>query len=67
MFPDGMTVRVAVRTALEPDALVVGPSPPDLRGMEISNPVIVVEVLSSSTAADDHGIKLDGYFSRRSV
>ena len=26
-------------------------------------PVIVVEVLSPSTVADDHGIRLDGYFS----
>jgi Uma2 family endonuclease len=27
----------------------------------------VVEVLSPSTAADDHGVKLDGYFSLLSV
>ena len=63
MFPDGMTVRVAARTAFEPDALVVCPPPTDLNTMEIPNPVIVVEVLSPSTAADDHGVKLDGYFS----
>ncbi len=67
MFPDGMTVRVAARTAFEPDALVVCPSPPDLSTMEIPNPDIVVEVLSPSTAADDHGVKLDGYFSLASV
>lgn len=67
VFPDGMTVRVAARTAFEPDALVVCPPPTDLNTMEIPNPVIVVEVLSSSTAADDHGVKLDGYFSLRSV
>ena len=35
--------------------------------MEIPNPVIVVEVLSPSTAADDHGPKLDGYFALPSV
>jgi len=63
MFPDGMTVRIAARTAFEPDALVVCPPPTDLNTMEIPNPVIVVEVLSPSTAADDHGVKLDGYFS----
>jgi len=63
MFPDGMTVRITARTAFEPDALVVCPGPRDLRTMEIPNPVIVVEVLSPSTAADDHGLKLDGYFS----
>jgi Uma2 family endonuclease len=67
MFPDGMTVRIAARTAFEPDALVVCPSPPDLNTMEIPNPVVVVEVLSPSTAGDDHGLKLDGYFSVLSV
>jgi Uma2 family endonuclease len=67
MFPDGMTVRIAARTAFEPDALVVCPPPTDLNTMEIPNPVIVVEVLSPSTAADDHGVKLDGYFSLGSV
>ncbi len=67
MFPDGMTVRIGARTAFEPDALVVCPSPLDLNTMEIPNPVVVVEVLSPSTAADDHGVKLDGYFSLMSV
>jgi Uma2 family endonuclease len=67
MFPDGMTVRIAARTAFEPDALVVCPPPADLNTMEILNPVVVVEVLSPSTAADDHGVKLDGYFSLGSV
>jgi Uma2 family endonuclease len=67
MFPDGMTVRMNARAAFEPDALVVGPPPTDLNTMEIPNPVIVVEVLSPSTAADDHGVKLDGYFSLGSV
>jgi len=66
MFPDGMTVRISARNAFEPDALVVCPSPP-LDAIEIPNPVIVVEVLSPSTAADDHGVKLDGYFSLPSV
>jgi Uma2 family endonuclease len=66
MFPHGMTVRIAARTAFEPDALVVCPPPP-LDAIEIPNPVIVVEVLSPSTAADDHGVKLDGYFSLVSV
>ena len=41
--------------------------PRDFNTMEIPNPVIVVEVLSPSTAADDHGMKLDGYFSVRSI
>ena len=67
MFPDGMTVRITARNAFEPDALVVCPSPTDLNTMEIPTPVVVVEVLSPSTAADDHGVKLDGYFSLPSV
>jgi Uma2 family endonuclease len=67
MFPDGMTVRITPRNAFEPDALVVCPPPPDVNTMEIPNPVVVVEVLSPSTAADDRGVKLDGYFSRSSV
>jgi Uma2 family endonuclease len=67
MFPDGMTVRISARTAFEPDALVVCPSPPDLDTMEVPNPIVVVEVLSPSTAADDYGVKLDGYFSLPSV
>ena len=66
MFPDGMTVRVHSRTAFEPDALVVCPSPP-LNSIEIPNPIVVVEVLSPSTAGDDHGPKLDGYFALPSV
>ncbi len=66
MFPDGMTVRIHSRTAFEPDALVVCPSPP-LDSIEIPNPVVVVEVLSPSTAGDDHGPKLDGYFALPSV
>jgi Uma2 family endonuclease len=67
VFPDGMTVRMSARTAFEPDALVVCPPPPDLNTMEIPDPVVVVEVLPPSTAADDHGVKLDGYFSLASV
>jgi Uma2 family endonuclease len=67
MFPDGMTVRITTRSAFEPDALVVCPPPTDLNTMEIPNPLIVVEVLSPSTAADDNGVKLDGYFSLDSV
>jgi len=66
MFPDGMTVRITARNAFEPDALVVCSAPP-MDAIEIPAPVIVVEVLSPSTAADDHGVKLDGYFSLPSV
>ena len=65
--PDGATVRIAARTAFEPDALVYcGPRlPPD--AIEVPEPLIVVEVLSEGTAARDHGVKLAGYFSLMSV
>jgi Uma2 family endonuclease len=60
-FTKGITVRIRGDRAFVPDALVVSPSPPpDV--VEIDNPLIVVEVLSPSTAAIDHGVKLEGYF-----
>ena len=67
VFPDGATVRISAHSAFEPDALVAcgAPVPPD--AIEIPNPLIVVEVLSESTAARDHGLKLVGYFSLPSL
>jgi Uma2 family endonuclease len=65
--PDGATVRIAARTAFEPDALVYcGPRLPP-RTIEIAEPLIVVEVLPEGTAARDHGVKLAGYFSLPSL
>jgi Uma2 family endonuclease len=66
-LPDGAVIRVSQRTVYEPDALVYcGPRlPPE--AIEVPNPVIIVEVLSPSTAARDHGVKLTGYFSLPSV
>ena len=62
-LPDGLGVRINQRTIFEPDTLVYcGPRlPPE--AIEVPNPIIVVEVLSPSTAARDHGAKLTGYFS----
>jgi Uma2 family endonuclease len=67
VYPGGMAVRIDASATYEPDASVVcGPRvPPD--AIEIDNPVVVVEVLSPSTAAIDHGRKLSGYFSLPSV
>ena len=67
VFPDGATVRMSNQSAFEPDALVVCGDPVPPETIEIPNPVIVVEVLSESTAARDHGVKLAGYFSLSSV
>jgi Uma2 family endonuclease len=67
MIPDGATVRVAPRTAYEPDALVYcGPERPD-GDLEVPNPVIVVEVLSPGTRHVDNAAKLEGYFALPSV
>jgi Uma2 family endonuclease len=67
VFADGMAVRIDAGTTFEPDASVVcGPRRPD-ETIAIDNPIIVVEVLSPSTAAIDHGRKLSGYFSVMSV
>ena len=62
MLPDGMRVRVSTKIVYEPDALVYcGPRvAPD--AVEVANPVLVVEVLSPSTAKVDRGDKLDNYF-----
>lgn len=67
VYPDGMAIRIDARTTFEPDASVTcGPRAP-ADAIEITDPIIVVEVLSPSTAAIDHGRKLSGYFSIASV
>jgi len=64
---DGMSVRVDDRTVFEPDALVrCGPSLSD-DAIQVTDPVIVVEVLSPSTGGIDTGLKLEGYFRMPSV
>ncbi len=67
VFADGVSVRVDAKVIFEPDAAVVcGPRRPD-DTIIVSDPIVVVEVLSPSTAAIDHGRKLSGYFSLPSV
>jgi Uma2 family endonuclease len=67
MLPDGMTVRVAEDTAHEPDALVYCGAEVPASQVEITNPIIVVEVLSPSTRHIDASAKLAGYFKLPSV
>ena len=67
MLPDGMTVRIDATTAYEPDASVYcGPKLPP-SALEVTNPVIVVEVLSPCTQHIDSGVKLPGYFRLPSI
>lgn len=66
-MPNGATVRIDSRTAYEPDALVAPLPMPDDTSLEISNPVIVVEVLSPSSVKRDLKDKVIGYFKVASV
>jgi Uma2 family endonuclease len=67
VLPDGMTVRIDESTAYEPDALVYCGEKVSPTVLEVRNPVIVVEVLSSSTRRIDLTQKLAGYFRLPSV
>ena len=61
--PDGMTVRPpSGGKAFEPDALLAALPEPDLDSLEVANPLIVIEVLSPSTAQVDVTVKLQAYF-----
>jgi len=67
VFPDGVSVVIDDATVYEPDALLRCGEPLDQDMIRISDPVVVVEVLSPSTRAADLGGKLDGYFRLASV
>ena len=61
-LPDGVTVEVGEDTDYEPDAIVnCGPPLPD-DVIAVTNPVIVVEVLSPSASGEDLAGKLVDYF-----
>jgi Uma2 family endonuclease len=63
VFAEGITVKISSHHGYEPDAVVnCGPPAPGDE-MIAPNPVIVVEVLSPSTAAKDMGVKVTDYFS----
>lgn len=61
-FPDGMAVQVDDGNVYEPDALVRCGAPLPGEATRLSDPVIVVEVSSPSTAGRDEGIKFAEYF-----
>ncbi|NVO16833.1 MAG: Uma2 family endonuclease [Rhodoplanes sp.] len=67
VFPDGPTVPIDSFTAYEPDALVRCGTPLPGDGMIVADPVIVVEVISPSSAHSDTSAKLIGYFKLPSV
>ena len=67
VFGDGATVVVDDNTVYEPDVTVMCGGNVDLDATTVSNPCILVEVLSPSTKGVDTGGKLAGYFSLKSV
>lgn len=66
VYADGLAVRIGVRRAFIPDVLIVCPPAPD-HALETDSPLLVVEVLPPSTAAFDHGAKLEAYFTLPSL
>ncbi len=60
-LPDGATVRIAQDRCYEPDALVAALPEPSADSLEVPAPIIVVEVLSPSTARRDLTSKVAGY------
>lgn len=66
-FVDGLTVKIDEYTSYEPDALVnCGPAVPG-SSIVAPSPVVIVEVLSPSTAGIDKQVKMTDYFRLASV
>ena len=53
VFTDGLTVPIDAHTAYEPDAMVRLGEPLPAKQMKLSDPIIVVEVLSPSSVHMD--------------
>jgi Uma2 family endonuclease len=66
-LPDGMTVEIGEDDDFEPDALVRWGERLANDATVVPDPLIVVEVLSPSTAATDRTTKLERYFRLPSV
>jgi Uma2 family endonuclease len=66
-FVDGLAVVVDASTVYEPDAMVRCGTSLDGATVRISDPIIVVEVLSPATRGRDTGAKLADYFRLASV
>jgi Uma2 family endonuclease len=64
---DGMTVGIDDHTAYEPDALVYCGERLERGSLTVPNPVVIVEVLSPTTAHTDTSAKLIGYLKLPSV
>jgi Uma2 family endonuclease len=67
VMTDGVAVRIDEHTAYEPDALIYCGEKLPGNTMIVPNPMIIVEVLSPTTAHSDTSAKLIGYFKLPSV
>jgi Uma2 family endonuclease len=67
VYPDGMSAEIDDDTVYEPDALVRCGAPLQPNAVKLTDPLVIVEVLSPSTSARDVGAKLEGYFRLPSV
>ena len=59
---DGVVIRIDDHTAFEPDVSIAADDSLDDDSVLVPEPVLVVEVLSPSTALRDASIKLEEYF-----
>lgn len=64
---EGPSVRIGKQKAFEPDAMVAALPEPAPDSLVVTNPIVVVEVLSPSTARLDTTVKLKGYFEVPSI
>ena len=65
--PEGPAVPIRAGRTFEPDALVAPLPEPAPDSLKILNPILVVEVLSPSTALFDVTVKLKSYFEVDSI
>jgi len=62
VFVDGMAVEIDAATTYEPDVVLRCGAPLPDDAVKITDPLVVVEVISPSTRARDVGAKLADYF-----
>lgn len=66
-YVDSMAVRVNADTIYEPDVMVRCGAPLESNAIEVTDPVIIIEIVSPSSTKRDTGSKLAGYLSIPSV
>jgi Uma2 family endonuclease len=66
-YVDSMAVRVNADTIYEPDVMVRCGTPLDRNAIEVTDPIIIVEVVSPSSSKRDTGTKLADYLTISSV